>query len=145
MKKFFVIVAVLLTVSLVGCENSNKELKLKYQARAEQYAAQLDSVCKLDDAVAALAIDDSIRRVESEVQATGDTAAINAYRTALKDARQRYGEYLTKAKVDNGEDRDAALQEVIDDALNNDVSITTVTRSIQATSSKPTGRPGSKK
>lgn len=144
MKKFFVIVAVLLTVSLVGCENSNSN-KLKYQARAEQFAAQLDSVCKLDDAAAALAIDDSIRRVESEVQATGDTAAINAYRTALKDARQRYGEYLTKAKVESGEDRDEALQDVIDDALNNDVSITTVTRSIQAVGSKQTGRPGSKK
>lgn len=144
MKKFFVIVAVLLTVSLVGCENNNSN-KLKYQARAEQFAAQLDSVCKLDDAAAALAIDDSIRRVESEVQATGDTAAINAYRTALKDARQRYGEYLTKAKVESGEDRDEALQDVIDDALNNDVSITTVTRSIQAVGSKQTGRPGRKK
>ena len=35
-------------------------------------------------------------------------------------ARQRYGEYLTKAKVDNGEDRDAALQEAANGTLANE-------------------------
>lgn len=136
MKKLFWIVAVVMTVSLVGC--SNNSLKDKYQARAERFATQLDSVVKLQDAAAVLAIDDSIRRVEEEVQATGDTAAINAYRIALKDARQRNGDYITKLKVDNGKEREEALQEVIEDAMNDDVNITTVTRSIQAVGSKQT-------
>ena len=136
-------VAVVMTVSLVGCVKENA--KEKYQARAERFATQLDSVCQLQDAAAVLAIDDSIRRVESEVEATGDTAALNAYKIALKDARQRYGDYITKLKVDNGKDREEALQEIINDAMNDDVNITTVTRSIQAVGTKQTRKPRGRK
>ena len=112
-------------MSLVGC-NGNSELKAKYQAQGEEFATKLDAACQQQDATTILALDDSIRAVEEEVVATGDTAAIAAYKAALKDAA------ISKLKVDNGENREEVLDEVVNDAMNEDVSITTVTRSINA-------------
>lgn len=139
MKKFLLIVAVAVTMSLVGCTESSK-LKAKYQAQGEQFATKLDAACQQNDAAAILAVDDSIRIVEEEVAATGDTAAIAAYRAALKDARQRNGATITKLKVDNGKDREEAIEEVVTDAMNEDVNITTVTRSINAVGYKESPR-----
>ena len=124
--------AAVMAISLVGCVGNESKLKAKYQAMGEDYATRLDDLCKKQDAAAVIALDDSIRIVEQEVAATGDTAAIAAYRMALKDARQRNDAYVAKVKVDNGKDRDEVLQDVISDGINNDVDITTVTRSIQA-------------
>jgi uncharacterized lipoprotein NlpE involved in copper resistance len=131
MKKCLLIVAAALAMSLVGC-NGNSELKAKYQAQGEEFATKLDAACQQQDATTILALDDSIRAVEEEVVATGDTAAIAAYKAALKDARMRNGAAISKLKVDNGENREEVLDEVVNDAMNEDVSITTVTRSINA-------------
>lgn len=135
MKKFLLIVAAALAMSLVGC-NGNSELKAKYQAQGEELATKLDAACQQQDAATILALDDSIRAIEEEVIATGDTAAIAAYKDALRDARMRNGAAISKLKVDNGEDREEVLDEVVNDAMNEDVSITTVTRSINAVGHK---------
>lgn len=139
MKKFLMIVAVAVTMSLVGC-NQGSELKAKYQAQGEQFATKLDAACQQADAAAILAVDDSIRIVEEEVVATGDTAAIAAFKAALKEARERNGATVAKLKVDNGKNREEVLEEVVNDAMNDDVSITTVTRSINAVGTKESPR-----
>ena len=140
MKKFLLIVAAVMAISLVGCVDKGSELKAKYQALGEDYAARLDDLCQKQDNAAIIALDDSIRIIEAEVAETGDTAAIAAYRVALREARERNAPYVAKVKVDNGKDREETLQEVISDGVNNDVDITTVTRSIQAVGVKKNDR-----
>lgn len=140
MKKILWIVTAVVVLTLVGCNGNESKLKAKYQALGQDYAARLDDACQRQDVATVLAVEDSIRLIEQEVVQTEDTAAIAAYRAAIKDALKRNDEYVAKVKVDNGKDREETLQQVVNDGLNNDVDITTVTRSIQATGVKKSDR-----
>ena len=81
-------------------------------------------------------MEDSIRAFEQEVENTGDIEALDSVRLALKETRQRNSAYITTLKIDDGMDREKAVQDVINDALYGDVGITTVTETIHAAYNK---------
>ena len=123
MKKCFLVIAMIATLSLVGCKED-------YKAKGEQMAKHLDELCEKQDSAAVLAYEDSIRIAEEEIRATGDTAAIADFQEALKESRERNTPYITALKVKNGKNQKEALEEVVGAALNGDVNIRTVTESI---------------
>ncbi len=123
MKKCFLVIAMIATLSLVGCKED-------YKAKGEQMAKHLDELCEKQDSAAVLAYEDSIRIAEEEIMATGDTAAIADFQEALKESRERNTPYITALKVKNGKNQKEALEEVVGAALNGDVNIRTVTESI---------------
>lgn len=137
MKKILLLAVAIVALSLVGCTDSKKDF---YKAEGERLARQLDSLCTASDTVGVFAIDDSISRVEQEIREAGDTAAIKAFIEVLKEARLKAVPFMTKVKVEQGADREETLQGVIDQALNGDVDITTVTRSIDAVGTKKAER-----
>ena len=136
MKKILLMVTALVALSLVSCDNSNKSKVAVYKAKAEQLAARMDELCNQQDTLAILAMEDSIRAFEQEVENTGDIEALDSVRLALKETRQRNSAYITTLKIDDGMDREKAVQDVINDALYGDVGITTVTETIHAAYNK---------
>ena len=127
MKKFFLMMTVAMALSLVGC-NGSKD----YKAEGEELSKQLDEVVEQNDTAAALGTDESIRKMENEIIATGDTAALAQFRAAMKDARVRNAAFVTLGKIRNGVDREEAMKELVQDALNGDINIHAVTDAINA-------------
>jgi hypothetical protein len=126
MKKFFIVMAAVVTLSLVSCENND------YKAKGEQLAKQLDELCQKQDANAVLELDESIRNIEKEIADKGDSTAVVDFRNALKEARARNAAYISKIKVQNGQDAEATVQDVVQDALEGDVDINAVSASIDS-------------
>ncbi len=127
MKKLLLIAA--LALVFTSCEK-----KTDYKVLGEQYAAQLIELCEKNDTAAVLALNDSISKVEEGVEAKGDTAAVNALRKALFDARIKCSPFITVAKMESGMSKDDAVQEVIDNALNGEGNVVAVTAAIKAAS-----------
>ena len=126
MKKFLLMAAVVI-LSMTSCENSaNKD----YKAQGEKLASRLDQLCEQQDDKAVIALEDSIKAMEEEILATGDSAAIADFREALKDARSRSAAFVTGAKVKQGVSNDEAVKSVVESALKGDVDIKAVTSSI---------------
>lgn len=127
MKKFFLMMTVALALSLVGC-NGSKD----YKAEGEEMSKQLDQVVEQNDTAAALDADENIRKMEEEIIATGDSAALADFRAAMKESRVRNAAFVTLSKIHNGMDKEEALKELLKDAMNDDVNITAVTSAINA-------------
>ena len=127
MKKFFLMMTVALALSLVGC-NGSKD----YKAEGEEMSKQLDQVVEQNDTAAALDADENIRKMEEEIIATGDSAALADFRAAMKESRVRNTAFVTLSKIHNGMDKEEALKELLKDAMNDDVNITAVTSAINA-------------
>lgn len=126
MKKYLLMMSAVLALMFVSCDSG----KSQYKIEGEQMAAKLDSLCKVQNAAAAIALDDSIRNREEEISAMGDSAAISAFSDAVKEALERNAPYIAKAKVEAGATKDEAVKPLIDDVLNGEGSISTVTKSI---------------
>lgn len=121
--------AAIVALSLASCENSaNKD----YKAQGEKLASRLDQLCEQQDDQAVIALEDSIKAMEEEILATGDSAAIADFCDALKDARRRSAAFITGVKVKQGVGNDDAVKSVVESALNGDVDIKAVTSSIDA-------------
>lgn len=127
MKKIFLMMAVVLSLSMVSC-NGNKD----YKAEGKELSKQLNEVVEQNDTAAALQTDEEIRKMEEEVIAMGDSAALADFREAMKDARVRNAAFVTISKIRNGMNKDEAMQELIQDALKGDVNIHAVTAAITA-------------
>ncbi len=128
MKKLLLTMCALVVVSLVSCNNQSKDHP--YKVEGEKLAAKLDSLCKANDSVAAMALDDSIRAREAAIVAEGDSTAIRDFRLALKESRQRNAPYLTRQKVEAGASKEEAVTPLVNDVLSGEGDITTVTNSI---------------
>lgn len=127
MKKLLLVMAVAFAVSMVSCDNVN------YKAKGEEFAKQLENLCETNDTAGILALDDSIRAIDNELEAAGDTAKLNAFRSGLRDARDKVAPFITVSKMQSGTSKDEAVQDVINDVLNdNGGDVSTVTRSIAA-------------
>jgi beta-phosphoglucomutase-like phosphatase (HAD superfamily) len=126
MKRFFILVAAVAALTLVGCTESD------YAKRGKEMAAQLDQAVEKQDNDAALDVDKAIREAEQEIMALNDSAAIADFREALRESRQRNTPFLTKIKVESGVDREEAVKEVTQDVMNGDVNIQAVTASIDS-------------
>ena len=116
---------VVMALSLVSCQSGND-----YKAKGEQLAKQLDQLCESQDSAAVLAFVDSIRAMEQEIIATGDSAAIADFRLALKESRERNAPYISVLKVKKGIDKEAVVKEATEDVLNGDMNIQALTESI---------------
>lgn len=127
MKKFFLMMTAALALSLVSC-NGNKN----YKAEGQELSKQLDEVVEKNDTAAALNTDESIREMEQEIIASGDTAALADFRAAMKDSRIRNAAFVTVGKIRNGMDKDEALNELVQDALNDNVDINAITAAVNA-------------
>lgn len=127
MKKIFLMMAVVLSLSMVSC-NGNKD----YKTEGQELSKQLDEVVEQNDTTAALQLDEEIRKMEEEVIAMGDSAALADFRKAMKDARVRNAAFVTISKIRNGMSKDEAMQELVQDALNGDVNIHAITAAITA-------------
>ena len=114
-----------MALSLVSCQSGND-----YKAKGEQLAKQLDQLCESQDSAAVLAFVDSIRAMEQEIIATGDSAAIADFRQALKESRERNAPYISVLKVKKGIDKEAVVKEASEDVLNGDMNIQALTESI---------------
>ncbi len=95
-------------------------------------ANRLDQLCEQQDGDAVLALQDSIKAMETEIIAAGDSAAIADFRDALKESRERNAPYITTLKIDKGVSGDEAVNEVVEDALNGNVDIHAVSKSVDA-------------
>ncbi len=124
MKKYILLIATIATLSLMSCTNQD------YKAKGEQMAKHLDELCEKQDSAAVLIYEDSIQAIEDEVVATGDSAAIAAFRDALKESRERNAPYITSLKVQGGQDKKEAIEDVMKDALEGGVGIDAVTKSV---------------
>ena len=124
MKKYILLIATIATLSLMSCTNQD------YKAKGEQMAKHLDELCEKQDSAAVLIYEDSIQAIEDEVVATGDSAAIAAFRAALKESRERNAPYITSLKVQGGQDKKEAIEDVMKDALEGDVSVDAVAKSV---------------
>ena len=125
MKKFFLMMTAALALSLVSC-NGNKD----YKTEGQELSQQLDKVVEKNDTAATLQTDEQIRKMEQDIIASGDTAALGAFREAMKDARVRNAAFVVLSKIHNGMDREEAMKELIQDALSGDVNIQAVTSAI---------------
>ena len=114
-----------MALSLVSCQSGND-----YKAKGEQLAKQLDQLCESQDSAAVLAFVDSIRAMEQDIIATGDSAAIADFRQALKESRERNAPYISVLKVKKGIDKEAVVKEATEDVLNGDMNIHALTESI---------------
>ena len=106
--------------------------KTDYKSLGEQYAKRLIELCEKNDTAAVLALNDSIKIVEEEAIADGDTAGVSAMRKALFDAHIICAPFITEAKMEAGKTKDEAVQDVIDDALKGNGNVTAVTNAIRA-------------
>ena len=127
MKKLLLVMTAALALSLVGCNGSND-----YKAKGQELSKELNEKVTQNDTAAVLDADETIRKVEADLIASGDTAALATFRVAMKDARARNAAFVTLAKIHNGVDKKEAIQELIQDALNEDVDIHAITSSIDA-------------
>lgn len=127
MKKFFLMMTVALSLSLVSC-NGGKN----YKAEGEDLSKQLDQVVEQQDTTAALSTDEEIRKMEEEIIASGDSVALADFRAAMKNARIRNAAFVTLSKIRNGMSKEEAMKELVQDALNGDVNIHAVTAAINA-------------
>ncbi len=125
MKKVLLTMMAIVALSLVSCEHNHK-----YKAEGKRMANRLDELCQKQDAAAAIAMDDSIRALEQEIVAAGDTIDINDFRNAVDEARKRNAPIITRMKVQAGASTDEAVKPLIEDALTGDGDITTITKSI---------------
>lgn len=127
MKKFLLMMSVAVALSLTSCQGDKN-----YKAKGEELSKQLNESVEKQDTASAISTDDQIRKMEEEIAATGDTAALNQFRAAMKDARVRNAAYLTVTKIHNGMDKDEAVHQLMDDALKQDINIHAVTQAINA-------------
>lgn len=135
MKKFMMIAATaVLALSFVGCENSH------YKKLGEEYANRLQVLCENNDTVAVVALDDSIRVIQDELTSKGDTANLRLFNAAFAEIRKQYAPFITVSKMQQGQPKEEAVQDVVDDALNGQGDIETVTKSIGAALEKE-GKP----
>lgn len=125
MKKFFLMMTAVMALSLVSCQSGND-----YKAKGEQLAKQLDQLCESQDSAAVLAFVDSIRAMEQEIIATGDSASIADFRQALKESRERNAPYISVLRVKKGIDKETVVKEATEDVLNGDMNIQALTESI---------------
>lgn len=125
MKKFLFVMAVFTALSLVSCSN-------EYKAKGEEFAKQLDELVQKQDTAGILALDQSIRDMENEIIANGDSASLAVFREALKDSRILIAPVITAVKLNQGAEKDEVIQEVAKDALQGGVDINAVTKSIDA-------------
>lgn len=126
MKRFFILVAVIAALTLVGCTEND------YAKKGKEMASRLDQAVEKQDKTAALAVDMAIREAEQEIMALNDSAALADFREALRESRQRNTPFLTKIKVESGIDDEEAVNEVTQDVMNGDVNIEAVTASIDS-------------
>lgn len=127
MKKILLVMAAAVAVSLVSCNNTD------YKAKGKEYANILEKLCEMNDTAGVIALDDSIRVMDEELVAAGDTANLNAFRSGLRDIRDKIAPFITVAKMQAGASKDEAVQDVIDDVLNGSGGdVSTVTKSISA-------------
>jgi hypothetical protein len=127
MKKFFLMMTAVLALSLVSC-NGNKD----YKAEGQELSKQLDEVVEKNDTAAALTTDESIREMEQEIVALGDSAALADFRAAMKDSRIRNAAFVTVGKIRNGMDKNEALNELVQDALDEDIDVNAITAAVNA-------------
>lgn len=127
MKKFFLMMTAALALSLVSC-NGNKD----YKAEGQELSKQLDEVVEKNDTAAALTTDESIREMEQEIVALGDSAALADFRAAMKDSRIRNAAFVTVGKIRNGMDKNEALNELVQDALDEEIDVNAITAAVNA-------------
>ena len=127
MKKFFLMMTAALALSLVSC-NGNKD----YKAEGQELSKQLDEVVEKNDTAAALTTDESIREMEQGIVALGDSAALADFRAAMKDSRIRNAAFVTVGKIRNGMDKNEALNELVQDALDEDIDVNAITAAVNA-------------
>ncbi len=127
MKKFFLMMTAALALSLVSC-NGNKD----YKAEGQELSKQLDEVVEKNDTAAALTTDESIREMEQEIVALGDSAALADFRAAMKDSRIRNAAFVTVGKIRNGMDKNEVLNELVQDALDEDIDVNAITAAVNA-------------
>ena len=116
-----------LALSLVSC-NGNKD----YKAEGQELSKQLDEVVEKNDTAAALTTDESIREMEQEIVALGDSAALADFRAAMKDSRIRNAAFVTVGKIRNGMDKNEVLNELVQDALDEDIDVNAITAAVNA-------------
>jgi len=129
MKKYFLIMAAVVAVTLTGCNQSSNN---EYESKAKDLAQRMDEACQKQDTAAVLEMDKMIRAQQKEIEATGDTAAIKIFRETLKEARERSAAFVTVSKMDAGVEEEKAVEQVINDVMNGDVDIHAVTSSVDA-------------
>ncbi len=127
MKKFLLMVSFVAMMALASCNGGSD-----YKAKGEEMSKQLDEQVEKNDTAAVLESDEAIRKVEADLVAKGDTAALADFREAMKDSRVRNAAFVTVAKVRNGMEREKAFEELKADALNQNISIGAVTTAINA-------------
>lgn len=130
MKKLLLMVAAIVALSLVGCKPEAK--KVDYKAEGARYAAQLDSLCQKQDTVAVRNLVDSIRVIEEQIAQKATAQEVNDFNEALMEARHNAAVLTATAQVQHGTEKKEAVQQVINQALNGEVSIKTVTTTIDA-------------
>ena len=125
MKKILLLVVAVVAVTMMSCLKGTD-----YKAKGEEFARQLDELCNKQDAQAVLALEDSIRQEEEAIAATGDSAAIADFAAALKASRERNARYLSVLKMESGEDKDSIAQDLVQDVMNDRMSLEALTSSI---------------
>ena len=115
---------VALALSLVSCTGND------YKAKGEKMSKELDEMVEKKDTAAVLSADETIRQVESDLIASKDSVGLESFRAAMKDARIRNAAFVSLAKIRNGEEKDKVVNELIQDALNDNVDIHAITSSI---------------
>ena len=125
MKKSFLTMLAIVALLLVSCVKESQ-----YKIEGERMANRLDELCQSQDAAGAIAMDDSIRAYEAEIVAAGDSAGVAEFRDAVRESVRRNAPIIAGMKVEAGSTTEEAVKPLIDDALNGDGDITTITKSI---------------
>lgn len=126
MKKILLMSAVAIALSFASCNNGD------YKSKGQEMAKQLDEAVEKQDTTGTLATDKAIREIEEEIIATGDSLSLSEFREAMKDSRIRNATFITISKIRNGVDKKEAINEVIQDAMKDNVNIQAVTSAIDA-------------
>lgn len=127
MKKFLLLTVVAAALSLASCTGEKD-----YKAKGEELSKQLDEQVEKQDTAAVLDSDSMIRKLEAEIEATGDSAALAEFRETMKDSRVRNATFVTISKINNGMPKEEAFQELGKDALRNNFDLSTVTSVINS-------------
>lgn len=127
MMKFNWLLALVLTLLVMGCESESK-----YTALGKELATRLDKAVEKQDTAAALAADVAIRENEKQIIELSDSAAIADFHNAVNESRQRNAAYLATIKVNNGKTSEDAVGEVVQDVMDRNLSISAVTESIDS-------------
>lgn len=129
MKKFFLVMTAIVTLSLTSCMNSDNT---DSKAKGEALAKQLMELCQQKDTAALLELEQTIRTQEEAIIAAGDSVGIVAFREALKEAREASAPFVTAAKMQQGATKEEAVGSVINDALEGNVDINAVSAAVDA-------------